>query len=1197
MDPVIAAAIAGSAHERVVGAPGWVPVQVFLDCLRRAVDGVVRVSIGNAGCTGWLITPTLVVVPHYVLGDAPQAPLECLLPAEPDHVEAVLEFLPTDAPDVDNPGLPALIRLSRSFPGRALPLATTSAVPGEAVVLLHHPLMVVQTQISQGRVLDAGPERLTHDIPSTAGSGGAPVIRVVTGEVLGLHWGRHEQGFGTGLSAVLAVLRGSSAWPEIARAHRLADVRAAPAPGAASQPQPPQPQPQAEPALAPAEALLRAAITWTIDPNGLSPADRAGIRPWIDDPDEPTWSLPTEERRRLIGSAGSLDALRAVHEPGAEPGPGGATVARILAGPPYDLDDVPDEELPYWLQAVSWFDQLLPLLPRPADVHRVLSSRRIRSRLQDSTSPVLWGRDDELETLRSWFGESEPPPMVVTGIGGIGKSALVARFALDLPSHTVILWLDFDRADLTPDNAVSVVAALVEQLAVQRDGFVAPPVDASSWPAVATALSTALSGAGALLVLDGFEVAQHVHRHEELWDVLAEVVGRTDTRVLISGRAPVPGLALVGREARTLELTGIPEQAASAWLAERGVTDSDVVGRVLRAARGLPLLLKLSLRLLEAGGDVPSTLERLPRELVSGYLYRRILNRVGTATMRRLARDALVLRRLTPDVVAGVLADRIPAGLDPDRVVALLGRELALVEAATPAAAAPAASAAVGGWLRMRPDVRVATLQLLEIENQERTRLIDQRAAVWYAGRGHVPAGAQPDQLTVAAERVYHLCRLGDVDAADAAWLDGCEELLAGAHEEVPDAFPAAREWLRRRVSGHSGPPPESAVVAWEREALLRIRDAFGRGLDRAIPAFLQEGAERSPQSPLLVYDAWTLRGEGRVERARALLQEAPAVPGPIGWGRAIVAARTAALDGDPVEADRLLAEIDLTAGFIEPDHALAVTAARIRLALDLPAEARALEVGSRGGDAYGVLREVLTPWDLVLPTPRGFLSQGSYHVLPELPDEPRGASSFAEAVDAARRQTMRRGVGLRTVLLPPDVDRLPSAGGEGTPLGLASWLADLSVRRWRFAAHTSFLVDVRRSVERSRFTDQVRLSLAGTLAVFWPADLRYRDGMPLVEVARRAAESAGATRADPEASERLDGMRAVLESVIRADPKSGFRASLPLFIGTGPFLWASLPSYGWQDGSNCALLVALGPDPLEELERRVLGQPELKAK
>jgi len=365
------------------------------------------------------------------------------------------------------------------------------------------------------------------------------------------------------------------------------------------------------------------------------------IRPFIDDPDEPLWSLLPDERRRLIAAADSLELLRSAHDPAADPGPAGSTVSRILAGSPFDLAGVPDEELPYWLQAVSWFAPVVPGLPAAADVHRELQARRVRGRLRVTATPRLWGREAELETLRRWFAGPEPPPMIVTGIGGMGKSALVARFALDLPPDTVILWLDFDRADLAPDNAVSVLTTLVEQLAVQRAGFTPPPVDEASWPAAAWALSTSLSGAGALLVLDGFEVAQHVRRHEELWGVLNTVIDRAaDTRVVVSGRAPVPDLRLGHRVAATLPLTGLPPEAVRAWLLERGIEEPAVLDAVLRLADGVPLLLKLAVRLVQAGDGAPDVLRRLPRELVAGYLYQRILDRVVDLRLRQLAHGA-----------------------------------------------------------------------------------------------------------------------------------------------------------------------------------------------------------------------------------------------------------------------------------------------------------------------------------------------------------------------------------------------------------------------------------------------------------------------------------------------------------------------------------------------------------------------------
>jgi hypothetical protein len=345
------------------------------------------------------------------------------------------------------------------------------------------------------------------------------------------------------------------------------------------------------------------------------------------------------------------------------------------------------------------------------------------------------------------------------------------------------------------------------------------------------------------------------------------------------------------------------------------------------------------------------------------------------------------------------------------------------------------------------------------------------------------------------------------------------------------------------------------------------------------------------------------LRAGGLLPAARRVLADALDVTGPVGWERTIVAARSAALAGDLPEAESLLAGLDPDASFVNPDQALAVTAARIRFTIDLAGEQRLLDVleYGLGDEERHELRSTLVPWDFVLPASPMWFGRGEYVSHAAVPESRADALSFAKSLDRHRQVTARRAVPRRwLVARPPEADPLPAAesaeSGENL-VGLGRRLADLSVRRWRLAAHTTFLAGTRHAIEQTRFADQVRLSLAGTLAVFRAGDLTYRDGAPLESVIERAATGAGATRADQDALPRLEEVHELLESVARRDPKSGLSGPLNGFLGTGPFLWAGLPPSGWAGGVNPLLLLAFGPDPLEELERRVLGRPELKAK
>jgi hypothetical protein len=1182
------------------GVTEAVSLETFLANLRRAGRGVVRVGIGERmSCTGWMVTESLVILPDYVLQELPDE-VWCQFPGSATVSRAqIVHASGVSSPHSSSPLTePALLRLvdpppdsvsSNAQEAPVLPFQRTSPRPGESVILLHYPHGSLDLMVSTGRIIATGPDGVRHDVASAPGSGGAPLLSAETGAVLGMHYAHYPDGAAAVSAAdVLDSLSRSDAWPEIARRHRIAGAAALPfsdQPAPGDVPGETRP-PDGSETVSVAGALLRAAMAWTFAPEELSPEDREEVRPYIDEPEEPEWSLAPEQRHELITAAGSLDTLRATRKAKTDPGPADRTVDRILAGPPYDLADVPDDDLPYWLQAVPWFAAVIPDLPTPAAIHRELQARRIRSRLRPIATTRLWGRDEQLEQLREWWQRPEPAPMVVTGIGGVGKSALVARFALDLPDDTALLWLDFDRPDLAPDNAVSVLSALTAQLAVQLPDYTVPPVDVAIWPTVAAELGQALRGRRALLVLDGFEVAQHAPRHEELWGVLESILRTApDLPVVVSGRAPVPGLELVGRVAESLPLTGLAPDVARAWFVRQGVTEPSMLDAAVRICDGVPLLLKLAVRLVEAGGDVSDFPASLSRALVDGFLYQRILFRVVEPRLRPLAHDALVLRRITRDVLVATLHDRMPEGLDADDVVARLTRELALVENSDQAASTLS--------LRLRPEVRVATLRLLETEDAERVALIDRRAADWYAPAAGT-SGNGPDRVAVAAEAVYHRARLGDVAGAAAVWVDGCESMLAGADKEVPERYQKARDWLRARVAGMDpAVHVVSPLVEWEATAHRRIRDALSRGLERTVGPILSEVSFRGPESPLLVYDAWVLREDGALQSARQLLKEAPTARGPAVWPRAIVAARTAALSRDTVDADRILAGTASTFQPPEPDQVLAVIAARIRFATDITAEARLLD--KDGERAY---RGLLGRWDVVLPQLRPLLGRGVHEAIPPLPEHASESEDFAQWLDSSRARTAAlAGLPAASPVTGsvPDGPLPVSPPDAGMPY---PYLEELAAHRWRLVLRSGFLSRVRDVLVETTFVDQLRLSLGGAMAAFSFQELHFQDGSVVSDHVLRAMRHAGTTvlgndfTREHQELETLLGVLAESDVDIRTwrdlEQRSRYRE---------PWTWTSRATKRWPADESSALLFTFGPEPLEQLERRVLGLPELKAK
>ena len=196
-------------------------------------------------------------------------------------------------------------------------------------------------------------------------------------------------------------------------------------------------------------------------------------------------------------------------------------------------------------------------------------------------------------------------------------------------------------------------------------------------------------------------------------------------------------------------------------------------------------------------------------------------------------------------------------------------------------------------------------------------------------------------------------------------------------------------------------PVPGSGTGCVARPTTQRLRPVRGRtqlcpgsatrwrvGSDRAVFQILSEQPERGPGSPLLAYDAWARRAQGDLSGARELLRVAPAISGQVGWERGIVAARTAALDGDRDAADRLLSALEH--GAYSQEMSLAVRAARIRLAVDLATEIRVQDLQDRS-EAIASAESILSPADVVLPLARGRGRSEISHRPPYIPVTHRG--------------------------------------------------------------------------------------------------------------------------------------------------------------------------------------------------------------
>jgi len=1057
--------------------------------LLRLSNSVARMGLSgdrqSAGVSsGWFITPDIVVVPGFnftnkfnppglydrILLDGP-GPRQIEVSEAPELLG--LGALPQAPPDA---AAVALLKVRQPMPERVLPFSFDAPTLEHPVCLVHFPRGGVAPAVSFGEVKALAGDLLEYDADTEPGSSGAPVLDR-SWRVMAMHVASDRaRGVNLGMTraALLKLLQGSKWWGEIAAHHRLADDTAAEA----------MLQETAPAELSwPSPTLVRAAISPRVDPKLLSAGDRSALTDLMVDPTAAEWVMRPGERRRVIAGAGSLAALRQAR--GASPtssDPLQQVISDILDGPPYQIEAAGDDVLSAWIQASRWFEPVADDLPKPSDIAKTLARRRVRGQLDTLAGPEFQGRDNELGKLAAWY-YANLSPLVLTGIGGIGKSALVARFAASLPADTALFWLDFDRADLAPDDAVSVLTALAAQAATQLDGFTPPELGQASWQddgaALGQQLATLTEGRPALLVLDSFEAAQYAERYQELWPVI-EAVARElpELRVCVTGRAQVPALSLNGRTASSLHLTGLPKPVARHWLDTKGVKDPRTVERIVTVARGIPLILKLALRLVETGGAIADVPKDLPKRLIAGYLYERILDRVQNPAFRPVASGLLVLRRLSVEMITPVLGDLVamPKG-DPSVWFAELSREMGLVEGTS--------------VLLPRREVRSATLWLLERDQRKLVHEVDARAAQWYRTAGT----ATPEY---AAELVYHLLRLGDIAGAAAAWREDCAPHLAFAADDIRGRAP--RAWLRDRLGDTS--EAAQSLEAWEEDAVKRIRAARARKLERAPAEILRERAARSAESPLLFHDAFELRAAGQAAAAIDLLVAAGEVPGRIGRDRVALRALLEWERGDRRAADALLRRIetlDLWPERTDGTGALAVLAARICLTVDIEQEVALLSA-----DSLVDVTGLLAPADVVSPRlkqklrPDRSLERGTpTFIVDQLPI---GGPRLLQAVEAERGDTLPneppplregRQAAIEQWSRTPD---WTAAALSASDLGLPDstgrtliGLAESGWRRWWLAATTSFLDQAIASITNRQWSaaSQSYAAIAGTLALF----------------------------------------------------------------------------------------------------------------
>ncbi len=441
----------------------------------------------------------------------------------------------------------------------------------------------------------------------------------------------------------------------------------------------------------------------------------------------------------------------------------------------------------------------------------------------------FFGRADELRDLNAWWA-SDSQTLVVTGLAGIGKSALVAAWVqgrrMDAPVYGFETRRSSTAAGFLSDFGAFLAALGKPGLAAHLAQGV--PLDPAF---VSRLLDRDLGGERVLVIVDNADQARR--------DV-ARLIGSLflgdrhafRARLILLGRR-FPPWATAGVAPSTLEsrrLQGLDPGASRALLQSRGLgPDASFADEIIRKTRGHPLLLHLA---ASTGTGHRAVVQRYLQEEVWGALPAKDRSVLETVSVFRTAVSEHVLEKVagTDHRTLGSLAER-----------SLLERTL-------------------GGGYLMHDLVR---------------EFVGARLPVSRRRRIHVRAANVLLRRTDSRERwegIYHLLESGQIaeaasllDSNEAPLLDcvGAEEIASLVHGLTLDEQEAGLYCVFAEILGDS----------------LRIRGHVGPALFQYGHAQrLAESAGRSERIPrLLRKQAFLERCRNRYPKALGYLIEARA--------------------------------------------------------------------------------------------------------------------------------------------------------------------------------------------------------------------------------------------------------------------------------------------------------------------------------
>jgi hypothetical protein len=509
------------------------------------------------------------------------------------------------------------------------------------------------------------------------------------------------------------------------------------------------------------------------------------------------WMLLHARRRELLGRL--IDQGRlvdALHHNLPATDRFGELLQKVLErGQKFTIDGLSLDDLSVLAVVVEAISGIPAPVPNLSDIRLRLAQA---SRLDDQDvllSKGFVGRKAELQQLHDFLLAPKtttfPATLLLTGLGGAGKSTLVTQFVREVmeKSLATVVILDFDRPGITIVDTTWLEAEIARQVGQQYPQLLErlrqarqdvrdykgdaserflehsfESIQGSRTSAVLRLIQKSTAEIGVqdrpfLVVLDTFEEIEQFHDQLSTFEswlyFLEDCLSPMPLKIIISGRS-VGSVVEEHWAQQHMTIDELETPLARKLLIQLGVREQ--TARRLVASKVLPrrpLELKLLASIMtDAPGTSVAGLEREIRQipaargkgdsvtkpveqLATGVIYRRVLNRLKDPITKRLAYPGLVLRYVTVDLVQQVLAPVLELSISDDEA------QMALKELASHA------------WLTYRQqdqiwhrkDLRRMMIRLLESDQRTIADNISRKAIEYFS------AGSTTEDF---AEAMYH---------------------------------------------------------------------------------------------------------------------------------------------------------------------------------------------------------------------------------------------------------------------------------------------------------------------------------------------------------------------------------------------------------------------------------------------------------